>query len=371
MKTTIRIFLLGLLSLVLCMCDTDKELNLENTKKVPENIDYVLDIVNGNIELFGDVLILDSIGAAYDLLEHWETAPYDVIRNEYSNYGYTNQIMESNIVYDSLMTTYMDIYGISDFSEDTQHEDMFQELHTVILEEFPELIVPKEIFDSVMEDWIFLMEPLGDIDFYALVNEHRIFIADTIVYKVFPSGKFLGIPISSYPQYAYEEYETLLDLLNQNYDIVPDLNEDANFYDYYRGELLYPSFSKVKYSHDYAYRLNVSLEAHANYSCFYGTTTLMTKLKIKNYKLGCNEWFYWLTKFPTSASYEYVYEAIGQDNPHDVQEHNRCYVEDSFRTRTFRQVIARFADYSFVNPKCGFIWARWDVTNERVDSHLH
>ena len=51
MKTTIRIFLLGLLSLVLCMCDRDKELNLENTKKVPENIDYVLDIVNGILDI--------------------------------------------------------------------------------------------------------------------------------------------------------------------------------------------------------------------------------------------------------------------------------------------------------------------------------
>ena len=369
MKT--RLFILAGIACVFLGCSSDKGKDINKPHKILEGRDYAEFMVGNYPEVFGCVLILDSIGEAYQLLNQWESAPYHDIRDDYSSLGYSNDIVESHIVYDSLICKNMDLYNITDFSVNNQREEeMFQELYHVISSNFSDLIVPKRVYENELEDTINIIEPLGDLDLCALTNEYGIFIADTIVYKLFPNGKFLAVPISMYPMYAREDYEHLLDIINQENNCIPDL-EYVYIYDHYRGEPLYQTYSKVKYDHDYKYRLEVSLKAFANYSWFYGTTTLGSELKVKNYKLGCFGWFYWRIKLHASGSYQYIYEAYRQTNPHDVQENYYSYIDGVYSCRTYRNIVARFADHYFPYPEYGFIGAGWSITNGNVENEIH
>lgn len=295
---------------------------------------------------------------------------YGDLRSEYSELGYHNGIVESIITYDSLMETYMNLYNVQNFTDDDNEsqEDMFLQLGTIIQNEYSEVIPIKSIYDEHIEDSIRIVEPIGDLDLKALTNEKGIFIADTIVYKLFSNGKFLTFSISSFPMVCESEYEPLYEqVCMENDGLIPDLEYIYVYdYDYYRNEILTSSYDIPYYNEDNKYRMNVSLEANANYSRFYGTTTLSAEIKVKNYKLGCFGWFYWLTKQQTAGSYDFLYEAYTERHSHDIQNYYHIFLNDYCRKFSRRDIIARYADYYFPNPQCGFIYAHWNISNGYV-----
>lgn len=351
---------------ILVSCTPRNNVEMNNLKRNAENRNYIEDVISTNREIFGDVLILDSLESAYNLLEHFSSLQYQDLRSEYAELGFHNIVIESNIVYDSLFQTFMDLYGIT---EDDEFSDlMIADLQEEVISHYSEIIPLKLLYDEELGHEIGIFEPIGDFDLDALTNEMGIFIADTFVYKLFQDERWCVFTISSYPRFAEYEYEELYDMYingNNNDDFIPDL-EYVYFYDYPIYNNSYFSANQVVYSNDKKYRMNVSLDAHAKSSHFYGTTTLYTDFQLKNYKLGCFGWFYWLTSFPTTGEYHFQYQAYKTGNPHNILETVHSYINQNSRRISQRHIIARFADHYFEDPFFGLVYHSFDITNERV-----
>lgn len=364
MKT--RTLLLTIFAIMAIGCSTRDDVNVNSPKKILDYRDSITDVVYENPELFGNILILDSLEEAYELLEHWSTLSYQDLRTEYSQYGFYSKVIESHIIYDSLFHIYMERYGLDDSME--APSEMLSDMgNEGVLSNYSDIISIQTIYDNELEHDICLIEPIGDFNLGALTNEHGIFIADSIVYKLYPNGNFLSFFLSAYPQLAGYEYEAIfvLQASGEYDDLIPDLPQVyvQDYYNHYNYETLYPKFEKVLYNDDKQYRLDFGLYAHARTSWFYGTTTLYVEFMLKNYKLGWFGWFYWLTKLPTSIDYNYDYEAYQEHNPNDIQRTRSQHYEVNCRKFFKRDIIDRFAYGDFAYPTCGFINYGFDVSN--------
>lgn len=347
-------------------CTRQNEVSMNPPMRFMPYRSYIDSIVLANQQLFGNVLILDSLGEAFELLENWSLLSYSELRSEYSELNYTNLSIESHIVYDSLLYKYMQDYGL-DYETDEVPFEVLADLEYIVFNNYQDLIPAKIVYDDELEREIGIIEPIGEFDLFALTNEQGIFIVDTFVYKAYSNGCFLAFPLSIYHIFAGLEFDNVAYMLQSSSydDLIPDLPL-VYFHDYYRGQELVPFYEEIKYNNDHTYRMNVSLQACAAHCCFWGTTTLSTKFKLKNYKLGALGWFYWLTSFPTTGYYNFTYEAYLDNNPHDIQESHTLYVNKNCSRYDDECVIARFTDGYFAHPHFGFLSHHFCVTNGRV-----
>lgn len=353
---------------VMTGCSKQNEVSIIHPPRHMPYRSYIDSIVLENQQIYGNVLILDSLGEAFELLESWSELSYSDLRSEYTECNYTNSAIESHIVYDSLIYEGMQIYG-RDYENDEVPLELLSDLEYEVFENYINLIPPKFIYDEEIGHEIGIIEPIGDFDLFALTNEHGIFIVDTFVYKSYFNSIFLAFPISKYNQVAGLEFDQIAALLQAEPDVFGDLIPDlplVYYHDYYRGENLYPFYKKMKCSNDYAYLMEVSLQAFASHCCFWGTTTLSSKFKLKNYKLGPLGYYYWLTKLPTTGYFGFCYEAYMDNNPHDVQESLEIHIDRNCRRYSDQYIIARFTDGYFAHPEVGFIGAYFHITNGYV-----
>lgn len=362
-----KFVVLLILAITIIGCSTREEVELNHPRKIRDYHNYIDSVISANSSVFGNVLILDSLGEAYDLLEHWSMLPYQDLRSEYSEYGFYSVVVESNIVYDSLFQVYGETYGLDD--EDEVPSSMLSDMQSEVMGDYANLIPVKYVYDDELEREIGIIEPLADFDLVALTNENGIFVADSIVYKLYPNGKFLSFTISSYPQYAGYSFEAIqLLLAGGEYpdDLIPDLPNV-----YYHDEAIdpnaYPSRSHTAYSGDSTYRMNVSLSANAQSSKFYGTTTLSVNFKLKNYKKGWFGWFYWLTKLPTTGSYSFSFQAGKNHMPYYVVKQGSSTINENSSRITRQHIIGRYCDNFFLYPQVGFTNHSITISNGHIE----
>ena len=172
-------------------------------------------------DIFGaSVLIFDSLEQADQTLDKFSEATPEDLRYLYSDLNFNSPIIESNIIYDSVMNEIADYMQI-DLTSDTLStsvlahflEEFIQEMH----QNHSEFCVIEEQLTN-NNDVYYSIKPIGDIDERALCNNKKLFIADGVVFK-FSGNYLLTCPFDVYPYVAqYDNLEYLQEYLD-NYTI--------------------------------------------------------------------------------------------------------------------------------------------------------
>lgn len=214
--------LLGL-SLVLFSCNQEQNFEPQTTEKrmyspqtaVPEEgltweeryemID-VQEYLDTYPELFGEVLVFNDFETIDNLLDELATKNFEELREWYGETNYHSDIIESNIVFDSVLSEIAEIYGIRMDGEYKMTEEEVSALYSdfieVMSEEHPEMCSFSEEYGRVC------VNPFGSVDDEsALANEKGLIIIDKVVHK-YQQGYLINCPIDKYvllPEFAEVE----------------------------------------------------------------------------------------------------------------------------------------------------------------------
>ena len=312
-------------------------------------------LVSENPEIFGtDVLIFDSLPCADTLLDKLTEAEYVELRDLYTDLGIINPIIESNIIYDSVMEAVaLDLHV--DLESDTLSEStlawFLERFVDIMMTDYSESCVVGEYLDTNQE-FCYTVNPLGNIDERALCNEKGLFIAGDVVFKY--SGNYLlTCPADIYLELAgYDDLEELLYDFNAygisgvtETDFMVSALEDENDLDVYQGIAMRPNNNYVddhfrKYTgtnqDDADKKVVVTVTVYPYWSWF--TTNFRCKMTITNYykntklkaKVQCNfragghGWYY-------NSSHELYFHRYR----HGLVNIFGLSINDYFKSRTF------------------------------------
>lgn len=164
-------------------------------------------------EFFGSkVLIFDSLPCVDSLLCELSEADPSDLRDLYSNLCIYNPIIESNIIYDSVMNAIAEDLRI-DLESDTLTETtlawFLDEFTQTMVDWYADQCIVGEAINDELESYQ-TVSPIGNIDERALCNEMGIFIADQVVFK-FSGDYLLTCPADIYVLLAgYDNMEDLM-----------------------------------------------------------------------------------------------------------------------------------------------------------------
>lgn len=345
------------------------------------------DFINENPELFpSNVLVFDSIGEAINLLNTLAESDYLTLKDFLEYYQIHNDIIESRIFYDSLITNFCESFSLcqDDLSTilDMCTENDINSLMNTIISNRPLLIEPINMdsfsllaaansfnLDDLESDSLFEIV-LPTFDIYALFNEDNIVCIDNIIYKKLSDDCVICCSPENYVYIReHNDLQTIQDDVNIN-------NEDSIF------NVVIPSYyynadrkitrESYGWSSSATYKLKMTLEYNTFFHwLFTGTSTLTKKLKIENYKRTFA--LFLPTPFPTIGSVRYKIE-FTVDNPYGsfADEENLCEIltipiDDNFGVKEYKYhsncPIGFFID-QIRNRQFGIIEA--DIDNDRA-----
>ena len=253
-------------------------------------------------EIFGaNVLIFDSLACVDTLLDVLSEAEYPDLRDMYVELGIYNPILESNIVYDSVMKEVAADLCV-DLESDTLSDNtlawFLEQFVHVMVNDYYESCIVGEYVDTHQES-CYTVRPIGNIDERALCNEKGIFIADDVVFKY--SGNYLlTCPADIYLYLAnFDDLEELQEYFDtygisgvtESDFIIAALEED-NVSDVYQGN----SIGTNNYTDDHyrywyetdqitgEHRADVYIRMYPYWSWFH--THFRCKMTISNYFRG-------------------------------------------------------------------------------------
>lgn len=161
---------------------------------------------------FGNVLIFNSMDEVNKLLQDMANMDYPTLRAQYmilqAEFGFKNAIIESNIFYDSIYSTVAQEYGYNLLAENVEieEEDFYIELEQRLLannQNFLAVCQKQGVENIVSVSDETFIEPLGHLDWSALLNEKGIFIVADVIYALTVDGEWLILSIQEY--YTLEE----------------------------------------------------------------------------------------------------------------------------------------------------------------------
>ncbi len=188
----------------------DTEEYLEEMHKRYECIN-VEDYIEHFPEIFGkNVLVFDNYDDAETLLTKFSECRHEELRELSNSLGICNEIINSNIAYDSTLDQIAkEYFGIDYYS------DQFNELDDNILNEFYSIATEKLRYEhpnwaSYDDEYGYCVNPVGNIDdLAALCNDKQIVIIDKVVHRI-SSTLILTCPIDKYIQFPQFENDSIL-----------------------------------------------------------------------------------------------------------------------------------------------------------------
>lgn len=248
-------------------------------------------------EIFGNVLNFESMDDVEYLLEEMANMNYQDLSAKYEDLktirGFSNDVIESNILYDQLYTEVAAVFGYDLLTKEAEIEDddFYDALETRLLEEnssliytYDKTVVDTETGESISGTFI---EPICGLGLDALTNEKHIVVIDKAV-LYFIESAIISLPINKYHRlagYAFESYEALEMALYSN--SIEGLSlEDVTIS--HRGRTQYPTTpEEKKQKHHVGFNsaknrmMSVDIDAYASFT---GGTILTRETVIANYK---------------------------------------------------------------------------------------
>lgn len=231
MKTKLSLWVFLLFSALFVSCNQDQDcessINVkrcspenqaaseENTQTLEERYEGidVQEYLDSYPDIFGDeILIFNDLDEVDLLLGDLANMDFNALRTWYNGVGIHNDIIESNIIYDSVLNKVAEQCGIQmndDYEmSDGERSSLYTRFVEKMSEEYPEMCSTDETYGAYAN-------PLGNVDdVSALSNEKGLVIIDKVVYKYqqgcllsCPIDKFVNLPIYDDIYEFAEDYE--------------------------------------------------------------------------------------------------------------------------------------------------------------------
>lgn len=248
-----------------------------NSIDVQEYIDLYPDIFGENVQVF------ESLEEVDELLNQISEFSPEELRSWYSETNCHSRVIESNIIYDSVLYSCAEKYGI-DF--DTDNDEQY---YNELMDDFIDVMRNEyAVFchfgiDTIEDEIVECVNPFGNIDdLSAFTNDNGIVIVDKVVYKFLggylitcPIDVFVQVPIS--PEITYYFMEEAAGLLPEEYCISalsPCLPTQETEYEDIKSHIVRRG----------NYKLSVYITAYPVWS--WGKTNVRAKTIISNYYRG-------------------------------------------------------------------------------------
>ncbi len=232
-------------------------------------------------EVFGEILVFDDFDAVDNLLDELATKNFEELRDWYGETNYHSDIIESNIVFDSVLSEIAEIYGIRMDGEYEMTEEEVSALYSdfieVMSEEHPEMCSFSEEYGRVC------VNPFGCVDDEsALANEKGIVIIDKVVYK-YQQGYLISCPIDKYvllPEFAV--VEELFEACAAG--LFPNISEDDVHWAMLPKQETVEDNMKSHVAQRGGYKMSIYLSAYPVWWAF--STNIRGKFTVKNSYYG-------------------------------------------------------------------------------------
>ena len=232
-------------------------------------------------EVFGEILVLDDFEAVDTLLDELANMNYEELSSWYREADYSNAVIETNIIYDSIFYEVAKIYDIRVGEEYNLNEGEMATLYGYFVErmseEHPEMCSIDEEYGCLCAN------PFGCVDDeYALANEKGIVIIDKVVYK-YQQGYLISCPIDKYvllPEFA--EVENLFVACAAG--LFPNVSEDDVSWAMLPKQETVEDNMKSHVAQRGGYKMSIYLSAYPVWSPF--STNIRGKFTVRNSYYG-------------------------------------------------------------------------------------
>lgn len=203
-----------ILSLVACQTDflgnevgaKQRKVEANGEVVLPPIVEYVGDIeslyslsleyVNRNPEVLGNnVMVFRSYEQLEETLKDFDDMDVNSLRDWTNENGWTSDIIEANIFYDSILLEQYQIHGIEfveDCYADSNQLDAAVSAFDIAYEQRPDYFVMHSNGESVV------MDLLGELDESALYNDKNVFVVEGMVHKLCTDGGVVICPLDLY-----------------------------------------------------------------------------------------------------------------------------------------------------------------------------
>lgn len=189
-----QLFIISAALIALCFDSCSKESEISPSETIvqnqPRRISYQGETglyVEGISTNFSNYIVLsfESWDDVDKLLDRWNKVQYDTVTYDCELLGFHNDIVRSNVIYDSLYYStlhalgleYHDIYD----NEFEVTENLFDEYFASSLTHYMDYFTTNVML--LGNDSAEVIEPIGNIDMFALCNPDGYFIVDGVLYK--------------------------------------------------------------------------------------------------------------------------------------------------------------------------------------------
>lgn len=204
---------------------------IQDTENSTDTYQYVLQ----HKDLFGNVLIFNTIDEVTELLQNMSSMDYVALRAQYArlqaDFDFQNNIIESNIYYDSIYSSVLAEYGYNLLVKNVEIEDdnFFVTLEERLLAHNNGLLSVQSKQFASGETGTFI-EPFGNLDWHALVNEKGLFIAGNVVYALV-EGHWSNMPVDDYINNPTIQLNNQIATYSNNY-VYNDAKKDKHHFAY-------------------------------------------------------------------------------------------------------------------------------------------
>ena len=186
---------------------------LDDEDSLPSIIDYLddteslywlsMEYVNRNREIFGsEVMVFRSYEQLEETLDAFEEMDMNSLREWTIETGWTSDIIEANILYDSILLEQYQAFGI-EFDDDCDGDSNLLAA-TISAFDIAYAMRPDYFHMRYDEDGEEVWDLVGTLDEYALYNEKRLFVVEGRVHKLCTDGGVLICPVDLYSEYQVE-----------------------------------------------------------------------------------------------------------------------------------------------------------------------
>lgn len=176
-------------------------LNAEDS--LPPIVDYIdnidslywlsMEYVNRNRDVFGEVMVFASYEQLEETLDALGAMDMNSLREWTIETGWTSDIIEANILYDSILLEQYQAFGI-EFDDDCDGDSNLLEA-TISAFDIAYEMRPDYFHMRYDEDGEEVWDLVGTLDEYALYNEKRLFVVEGMVHISYGTEKLVICPV--------------------------------------------------------------------------------------------------------------------------------------------------------------------------------
>ena len=303
---------IALLTFAVVSCNNNANEPKADVERVnTASISSVKQIIAENPTVFENVLVFNDFEEVEKLSKIIENIPDAELGNYFQKLNFSNTAIRSIVVYDSIVTAYVEKYQLQDEDLDNISNEVSERLYDDIINDLVsnhrDLIYFGPVSEKEPNDIV--ITPIGEKDENLLFNDKGLLVIGEGVIRHYSDG-YACFPVSEYVD-KYQRYNSASELSSVYEDVILFTDSERKTNGQQRAMMsggltaTYDFIGNAYSSNTESwYKTTVVISTEPKYSAFYQRQDIKAKTVIKNYKKSNN--VYLLTNFPTTVNISFV-----------------------------------------------------------------